>query len=560
MFTRKDIVSNVENNNKVLIARSPKALSVQYGEKSGSYAFSALRRYTFTEQGIKRWWAPRLTSTPDAGTGFAASNHGDASAEHEGIEIPVRGAVLVAHAFETMAARLTLPEPGVYFIAARFLAAAPFDGPYIVDVCANGVRLWKDTIVSENSACMFKGFVRMMSSGFVDLATNAEKETQTVPCRTFIEYAIVRCDEQSGAPLLRYDDAVNGFDESTLRHLLAETRFAPVNIGAAQMGNEERAALLQKEWTIRQEYIESQYQCSVQDLAERLMKPAAEATLKYCVFMIPRSGSTLLAELLARTHKLGYPSESFVPDIVRSLSLAFSDTFTSYEDFLVQRLRSNNGVFGIEIESDRFLEEPAFFANVNDWRHVYIWREDILAQAISLQISVDTGVWHNFSSAGGEHEFHYISRDSIIAQMNYLLRVETFFRYYFTEHRLSPYRVSYEALVANPVGEAQRIARHIGVECSEAEFAGNGKIAVQPTSKARNAYYKLLAVAGGGDMWGYDIEQVDGRHMAVLHGVDRSLLDTSAERSPILFLGDDERTVCDKVNRHVMRQISAMPR
>lgn len=542
------------------IPRLATPLSIQYGEKSGDYSFFPYRRHIFTEQGIKRSITPRLTTTPNVGTGFAAINLGSAPASHEGIEIPVNRAVLVAHHFESVAARVRIEEPGVYFVAARFVAAAPFEGAYAVDACVNGMRLWQSDIVDANSECSFSAFVDIATTSFVDLATNANKDGQTVPCRTFIEYAIVRCDERTGAPLLRCDDGISGIDAGEVLRLHGQTPFSPVKIAAPVLDSKARAALFEQEWTIDQEYIESQYQRSPHDLVKLLLKHKSEASLKYCVFMIPRSGSTLLAELLARTHRLGFPGESFVPDIVRTFSLAFADTFDSYEDFLVRQLRTENGVFGIEVEPERFREESRFFADVKDWRHIYIWREDILAQAISLQISNDTGVWHSFSPGSQEAQFHYILRSAIIWQINYLLSNEKYFRDYFAQNGLSPYRISYEALIADPVGEAQRIAQHIGVACSAADFAGSGKTVLHPTAKSRNAYYKLLAIAGGGDMWGYDIVKTDTGFMAVLHGVDTSLLDTSVERSPVLFLADSEQSIREKVNLHVMRQVAAMPR
>ncbi|WP_166676939.1 Stf0 family sulfotransferase [Paraburkholderia caballeronis] len=552
-------MSNVESPNSPLIPCIPKVLSVQYGEKAGSHGFFPHRRYIFTEQGIKRWWAPRLTVTPDAGTGFAAINLGDTAAAHEGIVIPVGRVVLVAHPFETMAARVHIPESGVYFIAARFAPAAPFEGSYTVDVCANGRRIWEGVVSDLQSACLFCTFLRLTSAGFVDLATNAEKDGQTVPCRTFIQYAIVRCDDQTGAPFARYGDGASCFDEFEVLQLHADTPFSPLEIAVPDIANEVRSALFEKEWTLSKEYIESQYQQSSRDLTDLLLNNREDASLKYCIFMVPRSGSTFLSEILARTHKLGFPGESFVPDIVRTFSLGFSDTFSSYEEFLVRRLRSENGVFGIEVESERFQEESQFFSDIKNWRHIYIWREDILSQAISLQISVETGVWHSFSAASHTGKFRYIPRSSIIWQINYLLGVERFFRNYFSENGLSPYRISYETLIADPIGEAKRIAQHIGIECSDADFVGNGKITLQPTAKTHNAYYKLLTVAGGGDIWGYDIVEANGQFIAVLHGVELSLLDISAERSPLLLLAADEEAVREKVTRCVMRQISAMP-
>jgi hypothetical protein len=46
--------------------------------------------------------------------------------------------------------------------------------------------------------------------------------------------------------------------------------------------------------------------------------------------------------------------------------------------------------------------------------------------------------------------------------------------------------------------------------------------------------------------------------MAVLHGVDLSLLDTTVQRAPLLFLSSDRTELCNDVQRYVMRHMSSL--
>lgn len=532
------------------------ALVTQYGEKVGDYFFSPLRKYSFTEQGVKRWYAPHLASRPQVGTGFAATNLGARTTTYELVPIPPRRTVVVSHSFETMAARTFVSSPGTYFVAVSFVPTN-FEGEYVVTVCANGKRLWAASISNADCNPRYSIFLRFTTPGFVDFSVNADKEGQTAPCRAFIQYVFAKCDDATGALEIRCDDRASALGEEDVIDLHAQTSFQPVEIAAPKVDFEERVALFEREWTLPVEYIKSQFQNSPRELVRIILDNSEKASLKYCIFMVPRCGSTLLTEILASTRKLGFPGESFVPDVLRTFSLAFSDVFSSYEEFLVSRFRSENGVFGIEIEAERLLEEPEFFRDVKGWRHIYIWREDVLAQAISYQISIETGVWHNFSGSSYDENFHYIPRSTILDKVNFLLWMEKFFLNFFREQGISPYALSYEDLIADPIAHGRRIAEHIGISGSSLDVVNEGKFMLQPTAKARNLYYKTLAICGGGEMWGYDIHAVEGRWIAVLHGVDLSLLDTAVPRAPILFVSDDKQELCDQVNRHVLQHMSS---
>jgi LPS sulfotransferase NodH len=529
----------------------------RYGEKVGDYFFSPLRKYSFTEQGIKRWFAPLLVGRPRDGRGFGAINLGDGLGVHEGISIPAKRAVLVAHAFETMAARIYVDRPGTYFIASIFTPVG-FEGPYVVTVCANGKRLYQSTVV-DGAQPRHGGFVRMTAPGFIDFANNADRDGQQVACRTFVQYAVVRCDDATGALRLRCDDRMSDMGVHEIAALHAKTAFKCVELSAPQVSLDERAEIFEREWTLPREYISSQYHRTARELVEMLMGNREPASTKYCVFMMPRSGSTLLAELLTASGSLGFPSESFVPDILRTFSLTFSDLFPTYEQFLRSAFHSKNGVFGIEIEFVRFAEEPSFFADLSDWRHVYIWREDLVAQAISLRLANETWVWHAFEGTPQDDTFPFIPRAAIVNEVNFLLRGEQFFRRLFAERGIEPYALSYEQLVADPEGQARRIAKHVGVAPGTLDFSRGGKVKLQPTAKARNAYYRQIALCSEGELWGYDIHQKDGRYLAVLHGVDLALLDSLVDRAPVVFVGDSRDELCDRVHRYVIDEIGSLP-
>lgn len=547
-----------KNNLGSPILCSSQTFSIEYGEKVDDYFFSPLRKYTFTKSGVRRWYWPHLVARPNDGTGFAALNVSDDVASHENIFLPPGKLVLVAHSFETIAARIQITIPGTYFIVALF-SPVNFEGPYHINLSANGIRLWEATVSNEACKLEHAHFVHMASTGFVDFAINTDRVAQTVPSRAFIQYAVIRCDDRSGAIQVRVDDRSSDLPEKDIIALHAQTAFTLTEIAAPNIDDDERAALFLKEWSLRPEYVSSQYQCSAKELVERVSNNRTPASIKYCIFMIPRSGSTLLTELLSSTGSLGFPGESFVPDVIRTLSLTFLDLFPSYEDLLLCGLQSDNGVFGIEVEHERLQEEHRFFADLTSWRHIYIWRKDLLAQAISYQISIDTGVWHSFVGSAQDDELRYIPRSTIIEKINSLLKAERFFRDFFAENQMTPYSISFEELMSDQILHVRKIADHIGIDSATLNFVDEQAVMLRPTSRARNAYYKQLTICCAGELWGYDIHAHGNGWVAVLHGVDLGLLDLDSERLPVLFVAEDRTALWNRVDEFVVEQIASLP-
>ena len=543
------------------IPSASRTFVTNFGELVCDVFFSPLRKTIFTAQGVKRWYGPHLVARPNDGVGFAAINQSDETASHEHIPIPPRQLVLVAHSFETMAARIHVNLPGTYFVVALFTPVI-FEGTYNVNIGANGQRLWSSMVLNEECKLAHAQFIRMSSSGFIDFAINSDRDMSPLHSRafrTFIQYAVVRCDDLSGALQFRYDDRGSDVPEAHLAAIHAQTSFQVVEVPAPYIELEERAALFEREWTLHPEYIQSQYQCSPKNLVERVLNNQGPASLKYCIFMIPRSGSTLLTELLSSTGELGFPGESFVPDVIRTMSLTFSDRFSSYEEFLMTGLRTANGVFGIEVEHERFQQELGFFSDLPSWRHIYIWRKDLLAQAISYQISIDTNVWHTFAASVYEDDLRFISRSAIIEQINTLLRAERFFDQFFTANSMTPYSICFEDLIADKEGQARKIAEYIGISPAGLTFVNEQALQVQPTSRSRNAFYKQQVICSSGQLGGYDIHQHGNRWISVLHGVDLGLLDLDSEREPVLLIADDRQSLCDRVNEFVVRTIASTP-
>jgi trehalose 2-sulfotransferase len=123
----------------------------------------------------------------------------------------------------------------------------------------------------------------------------------------------------------------------------------------------------------------------------------AETTASYVVCALPRSGSSLLCELLFGTGLAGAPAEYFDVALMRRLRERWgADGFDSYLDELLARRTGPNGVFGFKAHFFQIAEafpergvEKVFPA----LQYVYITRGDRLRQAISWSRALQTGKW-----------------------------------------------------------------------------------------------------------------------------------------------------------------------
>jgi LPS sulfotransferase NodH len=118
----------------------------------------------------------------------------------------------------------------------------------------------------------------------------------------------------------------------------------------------------------------------------------------YVIVFTARSGSSWLTNVLSETKLLGFPEEYLNPNFVRGVAGAVNSTVP--EDFLAglqRRRKTPNGVFGLEArEMDIELFGADCFFQIFDDNAVFfnLWRENIVAQAVSLFRAVETQQFH----------------------------------------------------------------------------------------------------------------------------------------------------------------------
>lgn len=136
--------------------------------------------------------------------------------------------------------------------------------------------------------------------------------------------------------------------------------------------------------------------------------PARTKTRKnVLVCSSPRSGSTLLCNLLAGTNVVGQPTEYFNLPLVQGF---FQHRFQASDtrDYILQlqQLRTSpNGVFAcklhyfqyVQMFGDRALQD--YFANV---KYIYLYRKDTVAQAVSWAKAILSGEYSTVCAEGKE--------------------------------------------------------------------------------------------------------------------------------------------------------------
>src|SRR3954454_4292089 len=130
----------------------------------------------------------------------------------------------------------------------------------------------------------------------------------------------------------------------------------------------------------------------------------------YLICATPRSGTGLLAGLLASTGVAGCPYEHFWPVDDGPLGEVVRDA------------TAHNGVFGATVMWGYF-EHGALGLNVAgllpDLRFIRLRREDTIAQAVSHLRAIQTNVWHagDVRRPGGAPRFDAAALDHLVAEL-----------------------------------------------------------------------------------------------------------------------------------------------
>jgi LPS sulfotransferase NodH len=187
------------------------------------------------------------------------------------------------------------------------------------------------------------------------------------------------------------------------------------------------------------------------------------ATSSYFVCSVQRSGTWLLAGLLDSTRVAGHPHDYFAPETQQANHRRWGvESFEEYVGRVLEVGTTENGVFGsllmwgehgppVDPLSDVF-PKPRF---------VHLWRDDVVAQAVSWSIAGQTGYYHHWNRPGGTASYSVRELDGL-ARLAYERRER--WREWFSGNGVEPLEVRFEDLVSDQEGTARSVLEHLGLE------------------------------------------------------------------------------------------------
>jgi len=194
----------------------------------------------------------------------------------------------------------------------------------------------------------------------------------------------------------------------------------------------------------------------------------------YVLAMTARTGSTLLCALLEQSGLLGRPDEYVNPRGPVQMFYRHhpASNPTQYLSNIARAYQTPNGVFGLKTtfsDLEPVLKAVSLSSLLGPIRFIALEREDMIAQAVSLQMAKASGVWHRRAdgSSVGDGQVRseaLLSVDSIVGAIDELVRGRLQWERFFALYGIRPLRLTYEQLVAAPAQTIARIAAHVGVE------------------------------------------------------------------------------------------------
>jgi LPS sulfotransferase NodH len=205
----------------------------------------------------------------------------------------------------------------------------------------------------------------------------------------------------------------------------------------------------------------------------------------YVVAFGHRSGSTLLRSLLTATASMGFPAEYLNPRdaMPRWVATSGAHTIGEYFSYLLSDRSTPNGVFGMKSIYPHF--ELLDTADVIEHlmgpvSYIYLEREDILRQAVSLALAHATGVWYNRAEEPGQPRRDAdlaFDEQLVLTSLDRLRSDRASWESFFVRRGVEPLRLTYEQLVGNPTDTVLAVARYVGVDVPQQQVTAQSEYA-----------------------------------------------------------------------------------
>jgi LPS sulfotransferase NodH len=198
----------------------------------------------------------------------------------------------------------------------------------------------------------------------------------------------------------------------------------------------------------------------------------AAADRCFLVFFTPRSGSSWLTKIVSATKRLGnleeYINPDFIPDVARQMHATDQTTLLA---MLKRWAKTKNGVFSMEVRAVdvQLFGETEFFDSFSpDTVIFYLWRDNIVAQGISLYRAVTTKRYHSTDTPTAPPDY---DAEGIAEWIRHIVKIENANLMLLRRRGLHSRFLRYEDIVIDSAATLGILADAVGVELEAEQFA-----------------------------------------------------------------------------------------
>ena len=204
----------------------------------------------------------------------------------------------------------------------------------------------------------------------------------------------------------------------------------------------------------------------------RVFASRARRAISYLVAITPRSGSSFFASLLTETHLLGEPGRELINYETMPIRIAEMESTNLVQHLNRTRWRfsSTNGVFALKasyFHFEPFIQQGLSETMFGTFQYVYLTRQDIVSQAVSLYLATETNIFHSTTHSWSElvaHRERVLYDEIKVRQwLQHLVLQELGWEAFFAIRQIEPLRLHYHEVVASPPDCIAEVAHHLGV-------------------------------------------------------------------------------------------------
>ena len=196
-----------------------------------------------------------------------------------------------------------------------------------------------------------------------------------------------------------------------------------------------------------------------------------EPRSRYIIAITPRSGSSYLSNMLAKTGRFGSPPEPLgekaVARLIRQIPARTPD---EYVKNIIQIKKSKNGVSGLKaswFQFRNFMDAMTDASYFDNFKFIYLTRQNLDEQAVSLYKATASSVFHTDKSHSEDALNKLANLDYDFAEIDYwqrhIVAQEQGWQQYFAEKNINALAITYEEIEQDILQVMRRIAVHVHV-------------------------------------------------------------------------------------------------